>query len=79
MFTYILSDSSFILLVEKKRNIITYFIFYHRQDKAKCLTETIGDNMLTGLTKDPNLYPVSRQCKEWLQDDFNTDAPYREV
>lgn len=59
--------------------IITYFIFSHRKDKAKCLTEQSGDNMLTSLTKDPNLFSVSRQCKEWLQDDFNTEAPFREV
>lgn len=56
-----------------------YLFFSHRQDKAKCLTESIGDNMLSTLTKDPKLFTVSRQCKEWLQDDFNTAAPFREV
>lgn len=55
------------------------FNFSCRKDKSKCLTEQIGPNKLDGLTKNPKLFSVSRQCKEWLQDDFNTAAPFREV
>lgn len=66
------------LLITLKKS---YFkpCFDCRQDKSKCLTEQIGPNKLDGITKNPKLFSVSRQCKEWLQDKFNTAAPFREV
>lgn len=43
------------------------------------MSEQIGPNKLDSLTKNPNIFYPSRQCKEWLQDNFNTAAPFRKV
>lgn len=48
-----------------------------RQDKSKCLTESLGPNELSKLTKNPELFTSTRQCKEFLGDDYNTAAPFR--
>lgn len=77
--SYVFKMISDCLRRNENSNRAIFEFFRYRKDKSKCLTEQIGPNKLDGITKNPKLFSVSRQCKEWLQDNYNTAAPFREV
>lgn len=68
--------NQFMVFLQPWIQIVIFLIFCHRDEQSKCLLTQDSPNKLTSFTRNNDIYASSKQCKEFVKEDY---AEWHEV
>lgn len=71
-----LVTNHFMVFLQHWIQIAVFLLIRHRDDQSKCLLTQDSPNKLSSFTRNKDIYASSRQCKEFVKEDY---AEWHEV